>query len=143
MVERDKRIKNRGSAGNNRKKSEDFFLRNRQKPDVIETESGLQYIILEKGDGDFPDQNATLLIHQRCQVLGGNIIEDTFRENSPSECKMSELIEGYAEGLLKMRKGARFKLFIPPELAWGKKGAGSKIPPMATLIFDVRLIDWW
>jgi FKBP-type peptidyl-prolyl cis-trans isomerase len=56
---------------------------------------------------------------------------------------MEELIEGYKEGLMMMKKGSRYKLFIPSELAWGKRGSGTKIPPNALLIFDVRLIDFW
>ena len=56
---------------------------------------------------------------------------------------MQELIDGYSEGVQLMKKGARYKFYIPPELAWGRKGTGSKIPPNALLIFDVRLIDFW
>lgn len=145
MSKRDKKDRNRGSVGNNRKTGQDFLVKNRNKPDVIETESGLQYIIIEKGDNDgsIPDSHATITVHQRCQLVNGTLIEDTYRENKPSEVKMEELIEGYQEGIQLMKKGARYKFFIPPELAWGKQGTGSKVPPNATLIFDVRLIDFW
>jgi FKBP-type peptidyl-prolyl cis-trans isomerase FkpA len=57
--------------------------------------------------------------------------------------KVKELIEGYQEGIQLMKKGARYRFFIPWELAWGKNGSGSKIPPYSMLIFDVRLIDFW
>jgi len=132
MAKREKRNKSLGSAGNNRKMGEDFLNKNCRKEGVRETESGLQYLVLEEGEGDCPDANANITVHQRCQLV-----------NETSEVKVKELIEGYREGIQLMKKGARYKFFIPWELAWGKNGTGSKIPPYSMLIFDVRLIDFW
>ena len=143
MGKREKRQRSRGSAGNNRKTGEDFLKKNRQKEGVIETESGLQYKIIDEGDGEKPDSQANITVHQRCQLVNGTIIEDTYRENETSEVKMQELIEGYQEGIQLMNKGARYKFFIPSELAWGRIGTGTKIPPNSVLIFDVKLIDFW
>ena len=143
MANREKRNKSRGSAGNNRKMGEDFLGKNRRKEGVRETESGLQYLVLEEREGHCPDANAIITVHQRCQLVNGTVIEDTYRENKTSETKMEELIEGYKEGIQLMNKGARYKFFIPWELAWGKNGSGSKIPPYSMLIFDVRLINFW
>lgn len=143
MAKREKRNKSRGSAGNNRKMGEDFLEKNRKKEGVRETGSGLQYLVLKEGEGDCPDANAHITVHQRCQLVNGTIIEDTYRENESSEVKVEELIEGYQEGIQLMNKGARYKFFIPWELAWGKNGTGNKIPPYSMLIFDVRLIDFW
>ena len=142
MSQREKKKRNRGSAGNNRKAGEDFLIKNRQKQGVYITESGLHYSIVEKGIGEYPGKNDVITVHQRCQLINGTIIEDTYRENKPSEVKISELIDGYKEGVLLMNKGARYKFFIPSELAWGKSGTGNKIPPFSVLIFDVRLIDF-
>ena len=142
MKEKNKRKK--GSSGFHRKVSQDFFDKNRKKQGVIETDSGLQYQIIEEGDGnESPDANAYVVAHQRCQLLDGKILIDTYKENEPSEIKVVELIEGYQEGIQLMQKGSRYKFFIPADLAWGKKGSGKKIPPNAALIFDVRLIDFW
>ena len=91
----------------------------------------------------YPFEGSNVIIHQRCTLLNGKVIEDTFKDNQPDEVPINELIEGYQEGLLLMKKGSRHKFFIPPELGWGKKGTGNKIPPNALLIFDVRLIDFW
>ena len=143
MAKRDKRNKSRGSAGNNRKMGEDFLEKNRRKEGVRETESGLQYLVIDEGEGDSPEANANIIVHQRCQLINGTIIIDTYRENETSEVKVIELIEGYQEGVQLMKKGARYKFFIPSELAWGKNGTGSKIPAYSMLIFDVRLIDFW
>lgn len=143
MAKRDKRDRSRGSAGNNRKAGESFLEKNAKKEGVFVTDSGLQYLIIEEGDGEKPDSKAVITVHQRCQLVNGTVIEDTYKENEPSEVKMEELIEGYQEGVQLMKKGARYKFFIPNELAWGKNGTGNKIPPYSALIFDVRLIDFW
>ncbi len=143
MAKREKRNKSRGSVGNNRKTGSDYLIKNKQKEGVVETASGLQYKIIEEGEGVSPDENSIITVHQRCQLVNGSVIEDTYRENEPSEVRMAELIEGYQEGVMLMNKGARFKFFIPPELAWGKKGTGTKIPPNSVLLFDVRLIDFY
>jgi FKBP-type peptidyl-prolyl cis-trans isomerase FkpA len=143
MAQREKRNRRKGSAGNNRKASADFLERNKSKPGVIIAPSGLQYQIVENTSGSFPTENSIITVHQRCWLINGNVIEDTYKENKPSEISVKELIDGYQEGILLMPKGSRFRFFIPPDLAWGKKGTGSKIPPNAVLIFDVRLIDFW
>lgn len=143
MASRESKKRRRGSSGYNKKSGSDFLEKNLNKEGVIETASGLQYKIIEKGEGEHPDEEAIVTVHQRCQLVNGTLIEDTYRENKPSEVKMKELIEGYSEGVQLMRRGARYKLFIPPELGWGKKGSGSKIPPNAVLIFDVKLLDFY
>ncbi len=143
MAKREKRNQSRGSVGNNRKAGEDFFAKNRKKEGIIETDSGLQYQILEAGEGDSPSEDSYVTLHQRAWVLNGAVIEDTFKENEPDAASIKEMIDGYKEGVLLMKKGSRYKLFVPPELGWGKKGHGTKIPPSAVLVFDVRLIDFW
>lgn len=143
MARHEKRNKSRGSAGNNRKLGEEFLQKNKIKTNIIETESGLQYEIIEDVPGETPKDNSYIEVHQRCWLINGKVIEDTFRENKTSKVKMQDLIDGYQEGLQLMSKGSRYKLYIPPDLAWGKKGSGNKIPPNSVLIFDVRLIDFW
>lgn len=143
MAKREKRNKSRGSTGSNRKSGEDFLQKNSKKEGVISTESGLQYKIIEVGTGDFPFENCNVIIHQRCTLLNGKVIADTYKDNEPDEVPIGELIEGYREGLLLTKKGGKSRFFIPPDLAWGKKGTSNKIPPNAVLVFDVRLIDFW
>jgi FKBP-type peptidyl-prolyl cis-trans isomerase len=143
MPNREKRNKRKGSSGNNRKSSEEFLYKNKIKEGVIQTDSGLQYKIIEEGFGEFPGTNCLIIVHQRCSLVNGKVIEDTYKEDKPDEVAIDELIEDYREGLMLMKKGGRSKFFIAPELAWGKKGSGNKIPPNALLIFDVRLVDFW
>lgn len=141
MARREKKSRNKGSAGNNRKSGEDFLLQNAQKQGVIETDSGLQYSIVEEKQGSQPGMFDTVKIHQRALLLDGKILEDTYRQNKTDEVKIDELIEGLQEGLQMMNVGSRYKFWVPAELAWGRKGTGNKIPPNAVLSFDIRLVE--
>ncbi|MBT3382698.1 MAG: peptidylprolyl isomerase [Prolixibacteraceae bacterium] len=141
MAKREKKSRSKGSLGNNRKAGEDFLFRNAQKDKVVETETGLQYLIVDGGKGIKPTLFDRVKIHQRALLLDGKILEDTYRENKPDEVKLEELIEGLQEGLQLMAVGNRFKFWIPSELGWGRKGTGNKIPPNAVLTFDIRLLE--
>ena len=131
---------NKGSSGKNRKASEDFMDKYRQKQGVQQTSSGLLYRVVEQGDGLTPVPTDSIQVNQRIQLVGGKIIGDTYKEGLPDEFSMKEAIPGIREGLQLMQEGARFEFVVPPELAWGKKGVGDKIGPNAVLIFDVRLL---
>lgn len=141
MGRREKKSRSKGSAGNNRKSGEDFLLQNSRKDGVVETGSGLQFLIVEEKNGNKPGMFDTVKIHQRALLLDGKILEDTYRQNKPDEVKIDELIEGLQEGLQMMNVGSRYKFWVPSDLAWGKKGTGNKIPPNAVLSFDIRLVE--
>jgi len=132
---------NSGSSGQNRKKTEDFLSQNRNKPGIYETKSGLQYEIITDTSGPKPDSTDTVKVHQRVMLLGGKILDDTYKDATPIEFKLNETIDGYCEGLQMMSAGSRYRFFIPPELGWGKKGSGGRIGPYALTIFDVALIE--
>lgn len=131
----------KGGAGQGRKTSEDFLEKNAQKEGVQVTDSGLQYLIIDEGDegGLQPVDGGKVRVDQRVTLVDGKIIGDTFKDGAPDTFTMDECIDGYREGLLMMREGSRYKLFVPPDIGWGKKGAGTKIPPNSVVIFDVRL----
>ena len=131
----------RGRADNNRKSGEEFLIHNKSKKGVIETESGLQFMIVEQMEGQTPGILDSVRIHQRALLLDGKILEDTYRQNRPDDVQIKELIEGLQEGLQMMSVGSRYKFWIPADLAWGKKGTGNKIPPNAVLSFDIRLLE--
>lgn len=141
MVRREKKSRNKGSAGNNRKLGEDFLLQNVQKAGIQETDSGLQYSVIEEKGGHTPGMFDTVIIHQRALLLDGKILEDTYRQNQADKVKIDELIEGLQEGLQMMTVGSRYKFWVPADLAWGRKGTGNKIPPNAVLSFDIRLVE--
>lgn len=141
MARREKKVRSKGSAGNNRKAGEEYLQQNKQKAGVIETNSGLQYLIVDEKQGNKPGIFDTVKIHQRALLLDGKILEDTYRQNQPDEVKIEELIEGLQEGIPLMSVGSRYKFWVPTELAWGRKGTGNKIPPNAVLSFDIRLVE--
>lgn len=141
MARHEKKERNKGSAGHNRKSGEDFLEKNSKKDGVFTTNSGLQYLMVEDVSGPKPSDFDTLVFHERALLLNGTLLEDTYRENKPTEVPMNELIEGLQEGFKLMSVGSRYKFWVPAEIAWGKKGTGNKIPPFAVLHFDIRLLE--
>ena len=131
--------KNRGNAGQKRAESEAFLKKNRSKLGVVETDSGLQYIIKDPGTGENPDEWSTVEVNQRILLVNGTVIKDTYHGTETDTFTIAEAIDGLKEGLPLMKEGGKFRFFVPPDLAWGKRGAGSKIGPYAALIFEIRL----
>lgn len=129
----------RGGAGQNRAETEAFLKKNRQKPNVIETASGLQYTVREEGTGKSPDEWSTVEVNQRILQVDGTVIKDTYHSVETDRFTIEEAIAGLKEGLPLMKEGGKTRFVVPPDLAWGKRGAGNKIGPNATLIFDIRL----
>ncbi len=129
----------RGGAGQNRAEAEAFLQKNRQKPDTVETASGLQYTVREEGAGKQPDEWSTVEVNQRILLVDGTVIKDTYHGVETDRFTIEEAIPGLKEGLSLMKEGGKTRFVVPPELAWGKRGAGSKIGPNAALIFDIRL----
>jgi FKBP-type peptidyl-prolyl cis-trans isomerase len=133
------KTKTKGSAGQNRAESEAFLKKNRSKPDVAETPSGLQYTIKEPGTGKSPDEWSTVEVNQRILLVDGTIIKNTYDGTQTDIFTMAEAIDGLKEGLALMKEGGKFRFVVPSDLAWGKRGSGFKIGPYAALIFDIRL----
>ncbi len=132
---------NSGSAGQNRKKSEEFLHQNGQKPTMQVTPSGLQYEIITESQGAHPTAHSKVKVHQRALLLGGKILDDTYKDATPIEYHLHEAIDGLKEGLQLMTVGSRYKFYLSPELGWGKKGSGGRIGPYAVTIFDVALLE--
>lgn len=106
---------------------------------MLETASGLQYTVREEGAGARPDARSSVEVNQRILLVDGTVIKDTYHGVETDVFSLEEAIEGLREGLQLMREGGRARFVVPPDLAWGKRGAGSKIGPHAALIFDIRL----
>ncbi|MDT8390529.1 MAG: FKBP-type peptidyl-prolyl cis-trans isomerase [Lentisphaeria bacterium] len=138
---RRKNTNSKGSPGLNRKETEAFLAKNAKKPGVIETKSGLQYMIIDEGDGPSPAMDDVVVVDQRVSLLNGTVVADTYRTGEKDRFSLREAIAGLREGMLLMPLGARYKFFVGPDLAWGKRGAGVNIGPFATLIFDIRLLE--
>ncbi|MBN2714364.1 MAG: FKBP-type peptidyl-prolyl cis-trans isomerase [Deltaproteobacteria bacterium] len=132
----------RGSQGQNRKMSEDFWEKNQTKAGVTTLPSGLQYsIITESEGGGSPQLADEVVVDQRIRLVDGTVVRDTFLEHEQDRFFVHETMEGLQEGLLMMTEGSRYRFFIPWDLAWGKSGNGKKIGPYSMLIADIWLIQ--
>jgi|AntAceMinimDraft_8_1070364.scaffolds.fasta_scaffold92663_2 FKBP-type peptidyl-prolyl cis-trans isomerase len=136
---KNKKPSGHGGAGQNRSAGAAFMAKNRQKPDVVVTPSGLQYNVREEGTGKSPDEWSTVEVNQRILLVDGTVIKDTYHGVEMDRFSLEEAIDGLKEGLSLMKEGGKTRFVVPPDLAWGKRGSGLRIGPFATLIFDIRL----
>src|SRR5690606_27677542 len=117
-----------------------FLEENKKRPEVKVTDSGLQYQILQEGSGPRPSgSTARVTVHYEGRLLNGSIFDSSYKRNQPASFGLNQVISGWTEGVQLMNQGAKFRFFIPANLAYGTRGAGS-IPPNSTLIFDVELL---
>jgi FKBP-type peptidyl-prolyl cis-trans isomerase len=129
-------------AEKSKKEGETFLSENKKKEGVITLPSGLQYKVLKEGTGKTPTDTNWVLIHFRGNLIDGTVFEDTYKSfGQPVAFAIKGLIPGWAEGLKLMKEGATWQLFIPPNLAFGERGAGTLIGPNATLIIEVELVS--
>lgn len=110
------------------------------KGEVQTTESGLQYIVLETGEGVSPVAADSVEVHYEGRLIDGTVFDSSFERGQTVTFGLTQVIPGWTEGLQLMKPGAKFKFIIPPELGYGEGGAGQMIGPNATLLFDVELI---
>ena len=128
-------------ANANLSEGQAFLEQNAAKDGVETTESGLQYQIVEQGEGDAPAATDTVVVHYTGTLLDGTEFDSSHKRGQPATFKLNGVIKGWTEGLQKIKPGGKAKLFIPPDLAYGERGAGAMIGPNQTLIFDVELIE--
>jgi FKBP-type peptidyl-prolyl cis-trans isomerase len=131
-------IKNASEA--NQKAGEAFLADNAKKDGVVTLTSGLQYKIIKKGDGKIPGEADTVECNYRGTLIDGIEFDSSSRIGKPVQFKVGGVIPGWQEALKLMPVGSKWQLFIPPQLAYGLRGAGRDIGPNATLVFDVELI---
>lgn len=127
-------------AQKNRDTGEAFLAENAERDGVTTTESGLQYEVLEQGDGNKPTQIDTVRVHYTGELLSGDVFDSSRERGEPVTFALNQVIPGWTEGLQLMSEGARYKLFIPSDLAYGP-GGNRTIGPNETLVFDVELIE--
>jgi FKBP-type peptidyl-prolyl cis-trans isomerase FklB len=125
----------------NLKEGEAFLQENAKKEGVVTLPSGLQYEIIEKGTGKSPGPEDQVTVHYRGTLLDGTVFDSSYDRGEPVTFPVGGVIPGWTEALQLMKEGAKWKLFIPPSLAYGEKGAGQVIGPNATLSFEVELIS--
>lgn len=118
-----------------------FLAKNGQRPGIVTTASGLQYEILVNGTGVKPQKSDKVKVHYHGTLLNGKVFDSSVQRGQPIEFPVTGVIAGWVEALQLMPVGSKWKLYIPYDLAYGERGAGSDIGPYETLIFEVELID--
>jgi FKBP-type peptidyl-prolyl cis-trans isomerase len=124
----------------NKKETEKFLAANRMKEGIVSTDSGLQYAILREGEGKRPAATDAIKISFRGSLIDGTEFTNTYKSGKPERHSVNKLLAGLREALQLMRVGAKYRLFLPPELGYGERGRGRLIPPYATLVYELELL---
>lgn len=120
---------------------EKYLAENAKKDGVIVTASGLQYQVLTEGTGKQPKATDSVKCHYEGFLTDGTVFDSSYRRGEPATFPLGGVIAGWTEGLQLMKEGAKYRFFIPYNLAYGEAGAAGSIPPYSALIFDVELIE--
>jgi len=134
-----KALKDQGEK--NLAEGKSFLAENTKKTGVKTLPSGLQYKVLSEGAGKTPKKSDTVTVHYRGTFMNGTEFDSSIARGQPATFKVDGVIPGWTEALQLMKEGAKWQLFIPPELAYGERGAPPRIPPQSALVFDVDLIS--
>ena len=127
-------------AKENQKQGEAFLIENEKKEGVVALTSGLQYKVVDEGTGETPAATDTVVTHYRGTLIDGKEFDSSHRRGEPASFPVNRVIAGWTEALQLMQVGAKWELFIPPDLAYGERGAGREIGPNSTLIFEIELL---
>ncbi|MBN2773405.1 MAG: FKBP-type peptidyl-prolyl cis-trans isomerase [Prolixibacteraceae bacterium] len=128
-------------AKRNLKEGYTFLEENKKNKDITELTSGLQYSILREGEGPCPVRSEKVKCHYHGTLIDGTVFDSSVERGQPATFPVNGVIKGWTEALQLMPVGSKWKLFIPPELAYGEQGAGGIIGPNSTLVFEVELLE--
>jgi FKBP-type peptidyl-prolyl cis-trans isomerase FklB len=128
-------------AANNFKAGKEFLAKNAKESGVVVLPSGLQYKVLQQGNGKVPTANSTVTVHYTGTLIDGTKFDSSVDRGEPATFQVGGVIAGWTEALQLMPAGSKWKLFIPSELAYGEQGGGPTIGPNAVLVFEVELIS--
>lgn len=128
-------------AEENATKGADFLKTNGEREGVVTTESGLQYEVLQTGNGDSPTADSVVKTHYHGTLIDGTVFDSSVDRGQPVEFAVDQVIPGWTEALQLMKVGDKWRLYVPAELGYGEYSPGPSIPPNSTLVFDVELVD--
>lgn len=135
------RARKSAEAAEKLKQSRAFMAENSSRKGVVATGSGLQYEIMRGAKGSKPASTDKVTVHYRGKLVNGTQFDSSYDRGQPTTFPLNQVIPGWQEGLQLMSKGSKYKFFIPPELAYGARGAGADIGPNEALIFEVELLE--
>ncbi len=125
----------------NLKVGQKYLEENKKRPNVVTTESGLQYEVLKMGEGPKPTDTSRVKVNYHGTLTDGTVFDSSIERGEPVEFPVNGVIKGWTEALKLMPVGSKFRLFIPADLAYGERAAGPAIGPNSTLVFDVDLLE--
>jgi FKBP-type peptidyl-prolyl cis-trans isomerase FklB len=128
-------------AQRNLEQSQAYLAENAKKEGVVKLESGLQYKEIRAGEGKIPQAKDKVEVNYRGSLIDGTEFDSSYKRGTPATFPVNKVIKGWQEALLLMKEGAKWELYIPPELAYGKLGRKQTIPPNSALVFEVELIS--
>ena len=129
-------------AATNARKSADFMAHNRQQPGVVQLPSGIQYAVLSKGNGTVsPTVTSTVTVNYRGMLIDGTEFDSTWAHGNPVSFPVNGVIPGWRDVIPRMHVGDRWKVVIPPQLAYGEEGALPRIGPNEALVFEIQLLE--
>jgi FKBP-type peptidyl-prolyl cis-trans isomerase len=134
------KAKRERETAENKAAAEKFFAENKNQEGIVETESGLQYKIIQQGSGKQPAEDDMVKVHYRGTLLKGTEFDNSYARGEPAEFQLRRVVRGWTEGLQLMKEGGKFMFYVPPELGYGERGRPN-IPSNSTLIFEVELIS--
>lgn len=129
------------AAKTNLAKSNKFLEDNKKREGVQTTSSGLQYEVIKTGTGAVPTAKNTVSVHYEGKLISGKVFDSSIKRNEPATFGVTQVIPGWTEALQRMKVGDKWRLFIPPNLGYGERGAGGDIGPNEALIFEVELLE--
>lgn len=124
----------------NLKLGKEFLAKNKKEKGVKVTKSGLQYKVEKEGKGKSPKETDTVEVNYKGTLIDGTEFDSSYKRNKPATFPLNGVIKGWTEGIQLMKPGAKYRFFIPSDLAYGERSMGPKIPANSTLIFDVELL---
>ncbi|WP_316367463.1 FKBP-type peptidyl-prolyl cis-trans isomerase [Candidatus Thiodiazotropha sp. CDECU1] len=128
------------TAADNKAKAAAYLAQNGKRKNVVTQKSGLQYEVMEPGEGASPESGDSVEVHYHGTLIDGSVFDSSRQRGKPATFNVDRVVPGFSEALLLMKPGAKWRIVIPPELGYGERGAGKKIGPNETLIFELELI---